>query len=65
MDSDDRREFDRLYRRLIVRVASPARHERQVDALSLAELQELMDRVRQQESATRDTDDYPVAAQEA
>jgi hypothetical protein len=58
MDSTDHKEFDRLYSRIIGRLAQPTRG---TDALSLAELQALMDRVREQEEkeARQDTDPMP------
>jgi hypothetical protein len=60
MDSTDRREFDRLYTRLLGKWSRPQQH---ADELNLAELQALMDRIGKEEE--RETDrmnpaDIPV-----
>jgi hypothetical protein len=60
MNSEDRRELDRQYHRLMDRLAAPARSRSPIDARSIAELQAFMDRVREEESDTRDTDPMPA-----
>jgi hypothetical protein len=62
MDAIDRREFDRIYTRLLGQWSAPGR---KVDTLSIDALQALMDRVRKDEATERETDrmnpaDYPV-----
>jgi hypothetical protein len=59
MDTLDRREFDRLYDRLIARLAGPARPNPEYDTLSIEALQRLMDRVQLEDIDKRDTDHMP------
>jgi hypothetical protein len=56
MDATDRKEFDRVYNRL---AGQWSKSDRQVDTDSLAKLQALMDRVREEEFTEHDTDRMP------